>query len=130
MQMQLQQLGLSFPLVWSPLVADQGVAGGHLIDMAVAVVSCATFGFEEAADSISKQKNFHFIFLLTLVVELACCLCWRIALNDIVRHSKFQSPLCNVYCVSGSVVTPVVGMLLQLLQSVTLCFSCYIHATN
>lgn len=57
MQMQLPQLGLSFPLVWSPLVAAQGVAGGHLIDMAVAVVSCATFGFEEAADNISKKKK-------------------------------------------------------------------------
>lgn len=83
MQMQLRQLGLSFPLVWSPLVTDQGVAGGHLIDMAVAVVSCATFGFEEAADNISKQKNVaHFVFLLTLVVELACRLCWWSTLND------------------------------------------------
>lgn len=69
MQMQLPQLGLSFPLVWSPLVADQGVAGGHLIDMAVAVVSCATFGFEEAADNISKKKK-------TLLILFICSPWW------------------------------------------------------
>lgn len=88
MQMQLRQLGLSFPLVWSPLVADQGVAGGHSINMVVAVVSCATFGFEEAADNISKQKKknvANLVFLLTLVVELACCLCWQSALNDTLQ---------------------------------------------